>query len=313
VASNLNFSGPDDLTGTANARYSLIGDSTGAAIVDGGSSLIGPTAGAPIDPRLGPLADNGGPTRTRTLLANSPAIDRGDPAAAALLGVGNIPLHDQRGAPYTRAFDGDGLSGARVDIGAFEVQSVASALPGDYNANNVVDAADYVLWRNSLDTTVPAFTSADGNGDGVVNQADYSVWRANFGKPAAGAGASEHVSVAERSIADVTRIEPQISQSIVKVIATTGGSTPSGGEAQVLASSTRPKATSNMPLRSTTRARSAHLMNDAIFERYFPRAYDGIEPKIDCASLASPNRVGYAQTEVELRESCDIVLSSWSD
>ena len=34
------------------------------------------TFAAPIDPRLGPLAKNGGPTRTHALLPDSPAIDR---------------------------------------------------------------------------------------------------------------------------------------------------------------------------------------------------------------------------------------------
>ena len=51
-----------------------------------GGSLIG-TAAAPIDPLLGPLADNGGPTLpdgskmlTHALLPGSPAINAGDPA-----------------------------------------------------------------------------------------------------------------------------------------------------------------------------------------------------------------------------------------
>lgn len=48
-------------------------------------------------------------------------------------------------------------------------------VPGDYNGNGVVDAADYVLWRkggplaNEVDTP------------GTVNQADYTAWRARFG------------------------------------------------------------------------------------------------------------------------------------
>jgi T5SS/PEP-CTERM-associated repeat protein len=41
-------------------------------------------------------------------------------------------------------------------------------LPGDYNQNGVVDAADYVVWRDGLGTT--------------YTQADYDVWRANFGQ-----------------------------------------------------------------------------------------------------------------------------------
>jgi hypothetical protein len=64
------------------------------------------------DPRLGPLTDNGGPTPTMRLLANSPAINSGTPAGA--------PSFDQRGA--RRPFGGG------VDIGAFELGPPAPIL-----------------------------------------------------------------------------------------------------------------------------------------------------------------------------------------
>lgn len=57
------------------------------------------------DPLLGPLADNGGPTRTMALLAGSPALD----AASA-----PCPATDQRGIPRPQ--------GPACDIGAFEVE-----------------------------------------------------------------------------------------------------------------------------------------------------------------------------------------------
>jgi len=56
------------------------------------------------DPKLGPLADNGGPTLTMRLLPGSPAIDAGDNAAA--------PPTDQRGFPRP--------VGLAADIGACE-------------------------------------------------------------------------------------------------------------------------------------------------------------------------------------------------
>jgi hypothetical protein len=59
----------------------------------------------------------------------------------------------------------------------------------DYNHNGTVDAADYVLWRKQLGSTVTAGTGADGNGDGMVTQADYDLWRSHFGL-AMGAGGS---------------------------------------------------------------------------------------------------------------------------
>ena len=56
------------------------------------------------------------------------------------------------------------------------------ALLGDFNRNNTVDAADYVLWRKTLTNTVSSpYTDADGNGNGVVDAADYGVWRGAFG------------------------------------------------------------------------------------------------------------------------------------
>ena len=60
-------------------------------------------------------------------------------------------------------------------------------LPGDYNGNGIVDAADYVIWRDTLNQSVANGTGADGDGNGLIQQADYAVWRANFGNTAAGA------------------------------------------------------------------------------------------------------------------------------
>jgi len=75
------------------------------------------------------------------------------------------------------------------------VLEVIPALPGDYNRNGVVDAADYTVWRDTLDHYVPRYTGADGNGDWYVDNWDYGVWRNNFGRTAAGgsgAGRVEH-------------------------------------------------------------------------------------------------------------------------
>jgi hypothetical protein len=55
-------------------------------------------------------------------------------------------------------------------------------LTGDYNQNGVVDAADYVLWRDTLAESVANGTGADGNADGTINDEDYAVWRSQFGK-----------------------------------------------------------------------------------------------------------------------------------
>jgi hypothetical protein len=61
---------------------------------------------------------------------------------------------------------------------------------GDYNHNGVVDAADYIIWRNNMGTTgTPGTVPGDGTGDGVVDQADYNLWKSKFGNTA-GSGSS---------------------------------------------------------------------------------------------------------------------------
>lgn len=69
-------SGPDDVNGNVTSDdYNLIG------VIDGSSGwnftdLTGSVA-APLDPQLGALQDNGGPTPTMALSSTSPAINQG--------------------------------------------------------------------------------------------------------------------------------------------------------------------------------------------------------------------------------------------
>ncbi|MGC1320748.1 MAG: choice-of-anchor Q domain-containing protein [Candidatus Udaeobacter sp.] len=84
---------------------------------NGGGVLTGPGDQINIDPMLGPLQDNGGPTFTHALLPGSPAIDTGDPNFTP------PPLYDQRGPGYSRIVNG------RIDKGSFEVQSGGTPTP----------------------------------------------------------------------------------------------------------------------------------------------------------------------------------------
>jgi predicted outer membrane repeat protein len=162
--------------GNAIAEFNSTGDQTNIA-----------------DPMLGPLANNGGPTKTHAPLTGSPAIDAGDPAA--LEGINGVPLFDGRGVPFGRVFDGDAAGGARIDIGAFEVQpqTPPPIFYGDFNLDGIVNAADYVVWRVSEGQVVSPYSGADGTGNGLVGPEDYALWRANFGAvvpatPATGSG-----------------------------------------------------------------------------------------------------------------------------
>ena len=67
--------------------------------------------------------------------------------------------------------------------------AVVPSLTGDYNADGVVNAADYTVWRNSLGQNGIGL-AADANFDHVVNLVDYLVWRGNFGMVAPGSAAA---------------------------------------------------------------------------------------------------------------------------
>lgn len=156
-------------------------DAGGQVQVTGSNNLIrrqndyGYIAVSADDPLLAPLANNGGPTMTHALNPSSPAINLGSNPAGLVT--------DQRGSTFSR------LAGIAVDIGAFELQTVANpALLGDYNLNRSVDAADYVLWRKTMGSTVAQYDGADGNGNGSVDVADFGVWRANFGATSTASG-----------------------------------------------------------------------------------------------------------------------------
>jgi sulfatase modifying factor 1 len=66
-----------------------------------------------------------------------------------------------------------------------------AGMPGDYNNNNVVDAADYVLWRKYSGQSV---TLPNDLTPGTVMPTDYDVWRSHFGQTP-GAGSSEGLNL----------------------------------------------------------------------------------------------------------------------
>ena len=135
VAGNTAVGGFPDLqpgSGDLDVEFSLIGDNTGTSLVeaqtpDADGNLIGSAAGAGvIDPLLGPLADNGGPTETHALLAGSPAIDAGNPGIAF-----NPAQFDQRGDPFVRVVND------RIDFGAYESVPLVVNSSDDIDDGNI--------------------------------------------------------------------------------------------------------------------------------------------------------------------------------
>jgi hypothetical protein len=84
---------------------------TGANNLIRASSLPVPEDTITLDPKLGPLQDNGGGTATHALLAGSPAIDHGSNVGER---TADQRLNDARGHVFTR------VVGSSADIGAFE-------------------------------------------------------------------------------------------------------------------------------------------------------------------------------------------------
>jgi hypothetical protein len=67
-------------------------------------------------------------------------------------------------------------------IRSMEINSAAPpGVPGDYNSNGKVDAADYVVWREHLGTSFQLPNEVAGTTPGTVTTEDYNAWRGGFG------------------------------------------------------------------------------------------------------------------------------------
>jgi hypothetical protein len=119
------------------------------------------------------------------------SIDGGTTVINTFNGPNGGDLSDWSGATVDSYNTGTNL-GEQSPVSAGDVtvmdvigyDAAVSHFPGDYNANGVVDAADYAVWRKGLGTTyVPG---------------DYDVWRSHFGQMAAsGAVALANATVPE--------------------------------------------------------------------------------------------------------------------
>jgi hypothetical protein len=78
------------------------------------------------------------------------------------------------------------------------ITAAAPSLPGDYNANGKVDAADYTAWRNRLGAAAGTLPN-DANG-GMIGTAQYATWKANFGDTLPGAAGASSSQVPEPGV-----------------------------------------------------------------------------------------------------------------
>src|SRR5207249_1910027 len=130
-------------------------------------ALTGPGDLINVNPMLGPLQNNGGPTDTHALAAGSPAVD-----AAANAGC---PATDQRGA--ARPFDGNGDGTPTCDIGAFELNipppsSADLSLAKTVNPTGPYTNAAQITAAGQID---PDSTPNNGIGNGEDDEASVAI------------------------------------------------------------------------------------------------------------------------------------------
>ena len=115
-AGNLNLRGGSicNLSGRLTLNNTISSDNISGGYT-GSNNLIG------VNPLLGPLGNNGGPTQTMALLPGSPAIDAGSNALA--VDANDNPLTtDERGVGFPR------ILGHSVDIGAYEFTPLSQTI-----------------------------------------------------------------------------------------------------------------------------------------------------------------------------------------
>lgn len=185
-----NCGGAVSAEGFVSQGHNLSGDGSCPA-------LTGPGDLKKIAAQVGPLVDNGGPTRTHALLDGSPAIDAGSAA--------NCPATDQRGISRPQ--------GPACDIGAFEWQpttpylhiapagltfvAVAGALPPPGQPFTITNTGLGTLSWTATETTPwlavsPGSGAAPASPQVTVNQAGLavSVYTGTITVAVAGAGGS---------------------------------------------------------------------------------------------------------------------------
>lgn len=148
----------DDVRGAfASQGHNLVGTTIGST----GFSVSGDLVNRP--PLLAPLADNGGPTWTHALWAESPAVNAGDNTYAAAFNT------DQRGFPR--------IDCTNVDIGAFEYvgcpwlphPAAQNALYFD-GVDDYVQGGGVILSNSSFTLEAWARRDTIGSGDCIIGQ-----------------------------------------------------------------------------------------------------------------------------------------------
>ncbi len=165
VALNSAITGPDYYGAAgASSGHNLIGiadGSTGFSVAHG--DLLGTTAN-PLDPHLGLLQSNGGPTPTLALLPASPAVNAGDNRAQSVTGP-----FDQRGQGFARVVNGT------IDIGAFELQPPPSSPPPSSPPSSSPPTLHTPSLLAFFDALLQGIETVNGNGTETVTDSLFGI------------------------------------------------------------------------------------------------------------------------------------------
>jgi hypothetical protein len=146
-------------------------DTPVCGLIAGGTDLIGNQTTPPLQAKLGPLAENGGPTPTHALLPGSAALDSGNNATCG--------SSDQRG--HFRPVDGDANGVVTCDRGAVEQGAASVSLSVNDVAATEGDGRAVVTFTVSLSAPSPGpvtvlATTLDGTATAGADYVPFSDW-----------------------------------------------------------------------------------------------------------------------------------------
>jgi hypothetical protein len=198
----------------SNAAYTGLNQSQATWVDMGNDGTTTNPPGAVIGPSL--VSDEWRRV-VATIVIDDDPLDAGLPEGGWAIGgdiFGVSAVEEIRAVMFLGDYAGTvGLNGSiwidnlLMEVFADEATMIATAipnpipvegLPGDYNENNVVDAADYTVWRDNLNSP-NALPNDDTPG---VGQDDYDRWKQNFGMAlGAAAGGIQSTAVPEPTTA----------------------------------------------------------------------------------------------------------------
>lgn len=162
-------------------------------------AVDGPDVGSTPGDSAGEGWDQGGGSNNSQLIEYFLASAGSSIAAGELLSLGNA----FNTSIFGSGNNGDleftfGLVGGQLLTGNVSYIS-GGGVAGDYNGDGIVNAADYVVWRDTLGSHTDLRANGDNTGAsaGVIDQADYVYWKTRFGNTSGSGSATAAAAVPE--------------------------------------------------------------------------------------------------------------------